>query len=114
MLSYSFLRCLIGMEEVSFTRFEPNPELIYSIIPLRLSSPLAIILHREFCFFLFFSFGPKLLGNISDFCLSPLPNWLVSSGREMNGSFCVGSFVIQGRTESFAKGDMWLFYTYYR
>ena len=92
-LSYNSLQCFIGMEEVSSLGSKPNPELIYIIFPLRLRFPLAIILYLKFCFFFFF-LAPKLLGNIGNFCLSPLPDWLVSCVREMNGSFCARSFVI--------------------
>ena len=93
-LSYNSLQCFIGMEEVSSSGSKPNSELIYIIFPLRRRCPLAIFLHLEFYFFFFFFLVPKLLGNIGDFCLSPLPDWLVSSVREMNGSFCARSFVI--------------------
>ena len=81
MLPSNSLQCLLGAEEVSPLGSKPNPELIYSIIPLRLRFPLALILHLDFFLFFFF-FAPKLLGNISDFCLTPLPDWLVSSGRD--------------------------------
>ena len=65
---------------------KPNLVSTYTIISLSLRLSLAITLPPDFYFFIF---TPKLLGNMSDFHLYPVSGWLLSSGGEMNESFCI-------------------------
>lgn len=77
-----------------FFTSKPNPELSCGIMPLRLKISSSYNFASRLLFLLFI-YCPELLDNTSDFRFYPLPDWLLSSGREMNASFYVGSFVIQ-------------------